>query len=214
MNIMEKYYPPLFKESNFHCPFCHVYAHQRWVNVLYQNGGYIHFPELDTAICSHCQGKSIWYDKKLVFPEKTTAPNPHDDLPSEILDDYIEAASIVNKSPRGATALLRLALQKLMVALGESGKDINKDIGSLVQKGLHPQVQQALDIVRVIGNESVHPGQLDLKDDTETALQLFGLLNFIVEDRITRPKTIEELFKKLPEGKRKGIEDRDKVKTP
>ncbi|WP_230199384.1 hypothetical protein [Bacillus ndiopicus] len=68
--------------------------------------------------------------------------------------------------------------------------------------------------MRVIGNESVHPGQLDLKDDFETANQLFELINFIVEDRITRPKTIEALFNKLPEGKRKGIEERDKIKTP
>lgn len=124
---------------------------------------------------------SIWIGEKLLYPESTSAPGPHDDLPQELLLDYIEASSIVNKSPRGAAALLRLVLQKLMVCLGEQGKDINKDISSLVQKGLHPHVQQALDIVRVIGNESVQPGQLDLKDDITTALQLFELINFIVK---------------------------------
>jgi hypothetical protein len=211
---MEKYYPPTHEGTNFHCPFCNVYAHQRWYDMYYPNSGYRTYGGLEISICQHCHDKSLWLAGKLIFPEKTLAPNPHDDLPKELLEDYLEAASIVSKSPRGATALLRLTLQKLMVALGESGKDINKDIGSLVQKGLHPQVQQALDIVRVIGNESVHPGQLDLKDDSETALQLFGLINFIVEDRITRPKTIQELFNKLPESKRKGIQERDKVTTP
>ena len=39
---------------------------------------------------------------------------------------------------------------------------------------------------------------------------VFGLLNFIVEDRITRPKAIEEVYNLLPEDKRKGVEDRDK----
>jgi len=34
-------------------------------------------------------------------------------------------------------------------------------------------ILQSLDIVRVIGNESVHPGVIDLKDDRHTALRLF-----------------------------------------
>lgn len=211
---MDKYFPPKYHENSFHCPHCNVKAHQNWYTTNYFNGSITTVKELEISICSHCGKKSFWLNENIIYPEKTIAPNPHDDMPIELLDDYLEAASIINKSPRGATALLRLALQKLMAVLGEPGKDINKDIGSLVQKGLPLQVQQALDIVRVIGNESVHPGQLDLKDDIETALQLFGLINFIVEDRITRPKTINDLFNKLPENKRKGIEDRDKAKTP
>jgi hypothetical protein len=38
-------------------------------------------------------------------------------------------------------------------------------------------VQQSLDIVRVIGNDAVHPGQIDLTDDIETATKLFVLIN-------------------------------------
>ncbi|WP_374019017.1 DUF4145 domain-containing protein [Paenibacillus thiaminolyticus] len=147
----------------------------------------------------------------MIYPLATNAPLPHSDMPESLTDDFNEARDIVNRSPRGAAALLRLCLQKLMVELGESGKDINKDIGSLVSKGLPKEVQQALDIVRVIGNESVHPGTLDLRDDQDTAVQLFELLNFIIEERISRKKRISDLFQMLPEGKRQGIEARDKT---
>ncbi|MEQ6355499.1 DUF4145 domain-containing protein [Lysinibacillus sp. M3] len=211
---MHKFYPPIFNEKSFHCPLCNVYAKQDWHILYYHPNWNASLHGFNTYRCSYCNGYSVWKDGKLLYPESTIAPNPHEDLPQELLEDYIEASNIVNKSPRGAAALLRLVLQKLMVYLGEQGKDINKDIGSLVQKGLHPQVQQALDIVRVIGNESVHPGQLDLKDDTATTQKLFEFINFIVEDRITRLNTIQSLFDKLPEGKRKGIENRDKTTTP
>lgn len=45
--------------------------------------------------------------------------------------------------------------------------------------GLPPKVKEVLYSVRVIGNESVHPGTLDFKDDRDTANKLFRLVNFI-----------------------------------
>ena len=42
-----------------------------------------------------------------------------------------EAAGIAEKSPRGSAALSRLIIQKLMIDLGENGKDINADIASI-----------------------------------------------------------------------------------
>jgi hypothetical protein len=72
------------------------------------------------------------------------------------------------------------------------------------------KIQRSLDIVRVIGNESVHPGMLDLKDDKKTAAILFSLLNLIVFDRLIQPKQIDELYSKLPPEKLRGIEERDK----
>ncbi|HEY7694234.1 MAG TPA: DUF4145 domain-containing protein [Gaiellaceae bacterium] len=125
------------------------------------------------------------------------APAPHHALPENVREDYVEARSIVDRSPRGAAALLRLAVQKLMPHLGEPGKDLNKDIGSLVAKGLDVRVQQALDSLRVIGNNAVHPGELDLKDNADTAQALFAILNYIVEQLIEMPKRLQAVYESL-----------------
>lgn len=160
--------------------------------------------------CSHCKKYSIWIKDKMVYPVVSLAPSPSDDMPDDVKADYTEAASIVEASPRASSSLLRLALQKLMPHLGEKGKKIDDDIESLVKRGLPTEIQQSLDLVRVIGNESVHPGELDLKDDKETAYILFDLLNYIVRDRITKPKEIDALYRKLPQKKLDGINNRAK----
>ena len=75
---------------------------------------------------------------------------------------------------------------------------------NLVQKGLAASIQKALDSVRVIGNEAVHPGRIDLKDDSTTAAGLFRLVNIIVEQTISNQKHIDEFFEKLPEAKKES----------
>lgn len=94
--------------------------------------------------------------------------------------------------------------------LGEKGKDLNDDIGSLVKKGLRPEIQMALDSVRVIGNEAVHPGVLDLNDDPDTALAMFELVNLIVDHAITAKKRAETAYyNSVPQSKRDAIARRD-----
>lgn len=159
--------------------------------------------------CYNCKKHAIWVGRTIVFPRERSGPTPNIDLPEDILKDFEEARTILNSSPRGAAALLRLAVQKLCSHLGEKGRNIDDDISSLVKKGLDPLVQQSLDIVRVVGNEAVHPGTLDLRDDTTTAARLFDLVNIIVQQMITHPKSIKEMYAKLPEAKRKAIEGRD-----
>jgi hypothetical protein len=160
--------------------------------------------------CYSCEQIALWAGNRLVFPSGQIEVEPNADLPDEVRADYKEAAGILGPSPRGAAALLRLCIQKLCKHLGERGDDINDDIASLVKKGLDVRVQQSLDIVRVVGNEAVHPGQLDLRDDRQTALSLFRLVNLVAEKTISEPKHVAEIYSGLPKGKRDAIEKRDK----
>ncbi len=166
--------------------------------------------DTEIAVCTRCGKKSLWLHGDMIHPAATPPSAPNPDLPSDVKRDYDEAGTIVARSPRGAAALLRLAIQKLCVHLGETGKDLNTDIANLVKKGLDPRIQKALDVVRVVGNNAVHPGELDIKDDEATALKLFELVNVIAENLITRPREIERLFTALPAGAKKAIEERDK----
>ena len=159
--------------------------------------------------CYSCNEIAIWLDDRIVWPQAGVAPDPNSDLPEEIQLDYQEASTILDLSPRGAAALLRLAIQKLCVHLGGKGKNLNEDIGSLVEKGLDQRVRQSLDVVRVIGNNAVHPGELDLRDDRPTAENLFGLVNLIADIMITQPKHVSEMYDSLPEKAREAVQKRD-----
>lgn len=164
---------------------------------------------LNVTSCYTCKKLSIWIGDRVVYPPLRHGVEPNEDLPDDVLRDYEEARSILDLSPRGAAAMLRLAIQKLCVELDEPGKHIDTDIANLVKKGLDPRVQKALDIVRVVGNESVHPGQMDLRDDRDIAVELLRLVNLIAEIMISQPKHIDAMYQGLPESKRKAIEKRD-----
>lgn len=74
-------------------------------------------------------------------------------------------------------------------------------------------IQQSLDVVRVIGNNAVHPGQIDISDDQETAQTLFKIMNIVVDSRITQPNKISALYAKLPQSSRDAIKKRDKNRS-
>lgn len=211
------YTPPVFEGERFHCPFaqCGAFAQMSWS--ILPNEVYV-------AECASCGNSSIWrryatypagklvLKGALLDPIATQAPPHHPDLPEHIQPDYEEARLICAQSPRAAAALLRLCVQKMCNHLLQKEGEINTQIGELVKNGLPAKVQKALDSVRVIGNESVHPGTMDLNDTPELALALFRLVNLIVQNCITDPNEADAIFNSLPAGKLKGIEDRDKPK--
>lgn len=217
---MNKHISPILKGKSFHCPHCGVLSEQTWSSIVQAryvivrpNGQHeqndYQLLNFSSAKCGHCGLISIWFNDRMVFPSSGNVEMANPDLPEDILIDYNEAKDIVNISPRGAAALLRLAIQKICVHLGEKGKNINDDVANLVKKGLPVQLQQALDSVRVIGNHAVHPGVIDLDDKPETAYALFSFVNIICDYFITQPKKISEVYGSLPQKDKDNITKRD-----
>jgi len=230
--------PPEFRKTSFNCPLCGAFAQQVWhaafkrpENVV--NAGTTAVPDVYVSVCAHCDKHAIWFlppqrpipqhlpnqvkgvlmlgnQGRLVFPLVAQGALPNPDLPDDIKTDYLEARGIAPQSPRGASGLLRLCIQKLCIYLGEPGENLNADIGALVARGLPKKIQQALDTVRVVGNGAVHPGELDLRDDLPTALRLMELVNLIADVMITQPQQVEALYDRmLTPGQKEGITKRD-----
>ena len=160
--------------------------------------------------CFSCKDIAIWKHDNLLYPTVRHEVESNPDLNPDIRADFDEARAVFSTSPRASAALLRLCLQKLCKQLGQSGKKIDDDIGAWVAKGLPIAIQQALDLVRVVGNNAVHPGTINLNDDRATAAKLFELVNLIAENQITQPKAIAKLFdEKLTPGAKDAIARRD-----
>lgn len=208
------YVAPGYNLEAFNCPFCNAYAHMKWQRLSRCNV----YTDVIEAICSRCSKANLWtipdpYESpsaKLIYPDYSFVEPPEEDMPENVKKEYIEAASIFSKSPKGAAALLRLGLQKLFVHLGEGGKDINKDIRSLAQKQTLPQlIINVADTVRLTGNNAVHPGEMNEEDIDYVASKMFSLLNIIVNKGISEPKELKALYELTPESKREYAEKTD-----
>lgn len=217
--MQKNYVSPDYMKDSFTCPHCRTLSLMNYIKVNYTNGIYQNTSNkkgvggtnwILIATCQNCKKEIIWIDNIYVYPD-IIAEEANADMPDSVKQLYDEASLIYNKSPRAACALLRLAIDRLCNELGETDRDINKNIGELVKKGLPKTVQQALDVVRVVGNKAVHPGQIVFDvDDKNTATMLMRLLNIIVERMITEPKEIDSLYQGLPDTVKESITKRDK----
>ncbi|KTC26691.1 hypothetical protein AO239_10605 [Pseudomonas sp. ICMP 19500] len=212
---------PTFRGDAFTClhPDCQTLAPMMWgqLGTNFPDRNYVNFLFF-ICRCTQCTKLSIWVSPderagSLVYPSSINAPYAHEHLPVDCRGDFEEAREISARSPRGAAALLRLCLQKLLGHIGGTGEHIDSDIKTLVAQGLDPHIQQALDVIRVTGNNAVHPLEMNLEDDHDSVFVLFEMINFIVEERISRPLKTQDRFANLPEKARLAIEKRDKPKV-
>lgn len=212
-----KYIAPNKELSAFTCPHCHTLAQMRQEKHRFNddvanrgNGSLILVNVVTICKCANCGKKILWVNNDYAYPDLQPI-EANMDMPDSVKQLYEEAGLIYTKSPRAACALLRLAIDRLCNELGETDRDINKNIAALVKRDLSVEVQQALDIVRVVGNKAVHPGQIAFDvDSIDTAMTLFELINIIVDRLISQPKRIASMFDKLPNSVKDAVQKRDK----
>jgi hypothetical protein len=223
------YIEPKPNLAKFTCPHCHTISHQRWRECdfdftchaiavrapgtsLSSVFGTRDLNPLKTSKCDCCGNSTVWVQQMLLYPNTGSAPLPNEDLPAAVKAIYGEAASVARLSPRAAAALLRLAVEMLCKDLGQSGT-LNEMIQSLVDARRIPsQILKALDVIRVVGNEAVHPGEISKLDDEKSVQGLFAFINLVAEHAITLPRAIDKAFGDLPEGARSHIAKRTEPK--
>ena len=227
MNI--PYEQPAAHKHAFNCPRCRAYAKQVWLELTgsripgrtlqaqlaepiqptYRESQ--NLPGVYASKCAACGDTVIWNGAMIIWPRQTPAPPANPDLPEDIRKDYDEAATIMGDSPRGAAALLRLAVQKLCEHLGAKGDSLGDYIKKWAATGLDRRVEKAFDTVRVVGNNAVHAGKIDVDDHIATVEMLFFLVNYIAEKQISEPKRIDDHFEKtVPEDEKAKIERRNR----
>jgi hypothetical protein len=141
-------------------------------------------------------------------PRRAGGPEPKLDAPPNVRREYEEASQTLEASPRGAAALLRLAIEKLCKELGVSGESLKDDVAFFVREDVDARVQKVLDAARIIESNAVRPGQIGLGDDPATAETLSGLVNLICEKMIMEPRHLQAVYTKLREGARTAMEQR------
>jgi hypothetical protein len=203
---------------------CGTLAEQSWSTLQrFQGGNSWPVDGYMWCLCRSCEQPSLWrQDPKSMLPgEALTArmvwpvkggPPPHDDMPAEALRHYKQARGVLGASPQAAAALLRVATEAIVHHLLERNDVmLDKGIEELVrQDRIRTQVKKACDVLRVTGNQMLHPGEISTMDDSESALRLFQLVNLIVEQAITEPALTESLYSNLPAEKLEAIERRDR----
>jgi hypothetical protein len=135
---------------------------------------------LHISNCHSCNGFSLWVGGLLVFPTRI------DKTPELVEDDLDEAAAILDKFPRGATALMRVCIQKLVHLLEENGNALNQRVSSLVRKGLEMEMQQAMEVLQVLRLDPVQLNPLESQADRETALRFLDSLKEVLERRMSQ----------------------------
>lgn len=218
---MLKYIKPEVGLPVFTCPYCAITSQQEWGHIQFCSeyiedrvqvtGEHYDAGEkwdgIYTSWCINCEKATLWESRKIVYPSTGIFPSPHEDLPQEIKEIYNEACSIANNSPRSACALFRLAIEMLLNHIGKEGT-INNNIKKLVEEGLNPKVQKILDILRVTGNNAVHPGVIEFNDETPI-IAFSDWINMVTDILITQPAKIERVYNNLPEKDKNAIGKRD-----
>ena len=160
------------------------------------------------SYCFSCNEMCLWVYDQLVWPRRAGGPELKPVAPPNVRRECEETSQTLEASPRGAAALLRLAIEKLCKELGVTGESLNEDLAFFVREDVDARVQKVLDAARIIESNAVRPGQIGLGDDRATAETLAGLVNLICEKMILEPRHLQAVYTKLRDGAQTAMEQR------
>lgn len=220
------------KHPTFTCPHCFNLNSHRWDFVYGPLGGVPSIIDkserpkhpfnnklrgIIIARCNKCDVATYWLkshdgDELQIYPSNpSNYPQPHVDMPEDIKKTFKEAGSVMHLSLGSSAALARLTLENLLIYLGYKDGNLNTKIGNVIKNGeIGKRTEKALDVIRVYGNSGAHSGIIDLEEQPWVPDTLLKLINLVVDDLITAPKEIDNMFDAMPAGVKAGIEKRDK----
>lgn len=132
-------------------------------------------------------------------------------IPQQIRDDYVEASSIINNSPKAAATLLRRCLQGMIHDFWNiHGKNLNAEITMLKEKVQQSQ-WNAIDGLRKIGNIGAHMEHdvnLVIDIDCGEAIKLQKLIELLLEKWYISRHEEELLYREICDISDKKQEER------
>ncbi len=152
--------------------------------------------------CDNCEEYVLWVYKDIVHPQ-TVKRNLHEDLPKDVKDICTEAAAVATLSPVCAAALLRTAIEKLCKHLGYKERSLKATISRMKKENVLDDtlLYEAMESVRLVGNEAVHEGVIQFDDDAHAVGTLFAIVNHVVEKLIGYPKRVKKTAQRCLPGR-------------
>jgi hypothetical protein len=132
--------------------------------------------------------------------QTVSIPKQNPDMPPEVAEQFLEAKDIFGRSPKSAAVLLRMAVKNLCIVFGCHSNSIDADVHGLIAQGLPESFWDLLVAVKICGPNVVKSGEICITDDKTVAMSLFYIVNFIVDQLVSRPKRLAEIHGIL-EGK-------------
>jgi len=111
------------------------------------------------------QGFGVTWETLATYPQGALAANKilaPKEVPSHISQDYNEAISVIDCSPKAAAALSRRCLQAMLADNGYKHKNLVDQIKTVLAESDRDRIvpaslRETLDVVRSFGNFSAHP---------------------------------------------------------
>lgn len=143
-----------------------------------------HGEELDARVriaeCPECCRYTLWLrlsddvEERMIEPISPSRGPVSTHVPSNICEDYIEACNVLPISAKASAALSRRCLQNILNSHGYKGRDLSKQIDSLLAetdatKAVGSVLAGTIDAIRNFGNFSAHP------IDDQTTLQIIDV---------------------------------------